>query len=127
MESSYEKGDIVEGIVTNVLNYGIFVHIDADTTGMIHISEVVNGFVIDINQHASIGQTLILKVLDVDKEKNQLKLSLRSAPKQFHHHYKNRRSRNLIQKRKLLPPDKIGFTSLQMQLPQWIKESLNND
>ena len=126
MLSNYEKGDIVEGIVTNVLPYGVFVHIDAETTGLIHISEIKNGFVSDINKFASVGQRLIVKVLEVDHDRKQLKLSLKSAPKQINH-YRSRHSRNLTQKKQLLPPNKIGFASLEAKLPEWVKESLNND
>lgn len=126
MEELYRPGDVVEGIVTNVLPYGIFVHIDAQTTGLIHISEIVHGYVSDIHHFGHIGQRVIVKILDVDTDKKQLKLSLKSAPKQVKYQ-RLRRHRYNVLKKQLLPTSRIGFESLKKQLPQWVKEYQKND
>ena len=45
----YEKGKIVTGHVTGIEKYGIFVNLDEFYSGLIHISEISDGFVKDIN------------------------------------------------------------------------------
>ncbi len=122
----YKKGDIVEGIITNIVSYGGFVYIDHETTGLIHISQVVNGFVSDIHRFLNIGQRVYCKVLEVDEEKNQLKLSLKNIPKNAKPR-SQRRERANVKPSVLLPKGNIGFSSLARQLPEWIKEKSNND
>lgn len=122
----YKKGDIVEGIITNVVNYGAFVHVDASTTGLIHISEITHGFVDDIYRYVAVGERVNLKVVDVDEQKQQLKLSLKGAPRNYKT-YRKRRSRILTQKKDLVPKSKIGFESLEQKMPEWIKEQIKHD
>lgn len=81
MNLLYKKNDVVEGIVTNVTSYGAFVLIDTHTSGLIHISEVTSGFVNDIHQFLSTGQRVYCRVLSVDEDRNQLKLSLKHVSK----------------------------------------------
>lgn len=122
----YKKDDIVEGIVTNILPYGGFVHIDHETTGLIHISQLYHGYVNDIYRFLNIGQRVYCKVIDVDLEKNQLKLTLKNIPKNAKPR-SQRREKNLVKPEKLLPESKIGFSSLASKLPLWIKEKKHND
>lgn len=121
----YKKDDIVEGIITNIVPYGGFVHIDHETTGLIHISQLTNGFVSDINRFLSIGKRVYCKVIEVDHEKNQLKLTLRNVPKNAKPR-SQKRDRTRLKPELLLPDNKIGFSSLAAQLPTWIKEHLND-
>lgn len=116
----------MEGIVTNVVPYGCFVHVDENTTGLIHISEITHGFVSNIHEYANIGQRMYVKVLDVDGDRNQLRLSLKGAPKQVVAR-RTRRPRFAYQKKQLLPPSRIGFNSIEEKMPQWIKEYQFND
>lgn len=121
----YKKDDIVEGIVTNILPYGGFVHIDHETTGLIHISQLYNGYVADIYRFLNIGQRVFCKVIDVDEDKKQLKLTLKNIPKNAKP--RSQRREKMIKPEKLLPSNKIGFSSLAAALPQWIKEKKEND
>ena len=54
----YEKGKIVTGQVTGIEKYGIFVTLDEYYSGLIHISEICDGYVNDINSVANIGETI---------------------------------------------------------------------
>ena len=119
----YKKDDIVEGIITNIVPYGGFVHIDHETTGLIHISQLYNGYVSDIYRFLNIGQRVFCKVIDVDKERNQLKLTLKNVPKNARPR-NQRREKALVKPERLLPPNKIGFASLAQALPKWIKEEI---
>lgn len=122
----YKRDDIVEGIITNIVAYGGFVYIDHETTGLIHISQLTNGFVNDIHRFLNIGQRVYCKVIEVDQEKNQLKLSLKNIPKNVKPR-NQRRERINLKPHLLIPQGKIGFSSLASKLPQWIKEKTNYD
>lgn len=74
--TDFEPGMIVEGEVTNVAKFGAFVRLGADEEGLIHISEIANEFVADINTFVQSGQKLQVKVLGRNS-KGKLDLSLR--------------------------------------------------
>lgn len=71
-------GEIVEGKVTSITNFGAFVVFPDGKSGMIHISEVSDGFVKDINAFLKVGQSVRVKVCSVD-EKGRIALSLKKA------------------------------------------------
>ena len=57
--NKYRKEQIVEGVVTGIEDYGIFVNIDNEYTGLIHISEISDDFVRNINDYVNKGDILI--------------------------------------------------------------------
>lgn len=65
---SIETGSEVEGKVTGITNYGAFVDLGQNRVGLIHISQVADSFVSDINQHLKIGDIVKVKVLGCTKE-----------------------------------------------------------
>ena len=70
-------GSIVEGVVTGITGFGVFVKLPDEKVGMVHISEVAEGYVKDINDHLKIGDTVKVKILGIDGEK--ISLSIRKA------------------------------------------------
>jgi hypothetical protein len=60
-----EVGKIYEGTVTGITKFGAFVELEKGTTGMVHISEVANTYVNDINEHITQGQQVKVKVLSL--------------------------------------------------------------
>jgi protein Tex len=71
-------GMMVNGVVTNITNFGVFVNIGVHDDGLIHISELTdNGFVNDPRQVLSLGQELNVRVLSVDIDKKQISLSMK--------------------------------------------------
>ena len=73
-------GDILEGKVKTITNFGAFVSLPENKTGMVHISEVANTFVSDIRQHVTEGQDV--KVMVIGTENGKINLSMkRLAPK----------------------------------------------
>lgn len=109
---TYQEGDIIEGTVTGISEYGAFIHVDATYSGLIHISEISNSFVKNIEDYVSIGESILCEVLDVDKEVHHLKLSIKDI------NYK------LVPKYGKIKDTKTGFKSLQMKLPIWMREKL---
>src|SRR5699024_10076259 len=64
---SIEVGSKVEGKVTGITNFGAFVELEKNTTGLVHISEVADSYVKDINEYLKVGETVTVKVINVEK------------------------------------------------------------
>ena len=72
-----EPGMILEGVVTNVTNFGAFVDVGVHQDGLVHISEMADHFVRDPNEEAKVGQIVKVKVLSVDQDLKRIALSMR--------------------------------------------------
>jgi len=70
------EGQLLPGIVNNITNFGCFVDIGIKESGLIHISNLSDTFVKDVNEHVSLHQQLIVKVLQVDIERKRIQLAL---------------------------------------------------
>lgn len=67
-------GAILEGTVKTITNFGAFVALPDNKTGMVHISEVANTYVSDIRQHLSEGQEVKVMVIGIDGGKINLSI-----------------------------------------------------
>ena len=76
--TKYKVGSTVTGNVTGIEKYGAFVSLDDYYSGLIHISEISDNFVRDINKFVNIGETIKVKVLDTDDETFHVKLSIKN-------------------------------------------------
>ena len=74
-----EVGSIVDGKVTRLAAFGAFVALEGGKTGMIHISEVSAGFVRDLHDYLTEGQTVRVKVIKND-ENRRISLSMKQVP-----------------------------------------------
>lgn len=79
MSDKFEVGSIVEGKVTKIKPFGALVALDDQTQGLVHISQVANGFVKDINDHLAIGDVVKVKILSIEKESGKISLSIRET------------------------------------------------
>lgn len=77
--SQLKEGQIVEGTVTNVTNFGAFVDIGVHQDGLIHLSELSNTFVKNAAEVISVGDQVKVKVIGVDKERKRISLSKKQA------------------------------------------------
>ena len=68
-------GTILEGKVKSITNFGAFVALPENKTGMVHISEVANAYVSDIRQHLTEGQDV--KVVVIGNENGKVNLSIK--------------------------------------------------
>ena len=68
-------GAILEGKVKSITNFGAFVALPENRTGMVHISEVANSYVSDIRQHLTEGQDV--KVMVIGTESGKINLSIK--------------------------------------------------
>ena len=72
-------GDIIEGTVTKIVNFGAFVRVREGLEGLIHISELSHQRVAHPGDVVHEGQTIKLKVISLDSERHRLGLSLKQA------------------------------------------------
>ncbi len=109
----YKVGKVVKGTVTGIETYGIFISLDEFYNGLIHISEVSNDFVPNLNEYVRVGDVIFVKILEVDEELFQLKLSIKNI------NYKRVRKKYS----KILETN-LGFNTLKYNLPIWIEKNL---
>lgn len=110
------KGRILKGVVTGIEPYGVFVQFDDYYSGLIHISEISEGFVRDPGDYVKVGEIINVKIIDVDDHMGHLKLSIKNIQ------YKEKK----ITKRRKIQETSLGFKTLSYKLSFWIEESLKN-
>jgi len=70
-------GMILEGVVSNVANFGAFVDIGVHQDGLVHISELTNKFIDDPRKVVKAGEIVTVKVIEVDTERKRISLSMK--------------------------------------------------
>lgn len=73
-----EVGAIVSGSVTGITNFGAFVELETGQTGLVHISEVADAYVKNINDYLKMGDRVTTKVVNIDG-RGKIGLSIRQA------------------------------------------------
>lgn len=72
-----EIGMVLEGVVSNITNFGAFVDVGVHQDGLVHISALANRFVKDPHQILKPGQIVTVKVVELDRERKRIGLSMR--------------------------------------------------
>ncbi|WP_251575474.1 S1 domain-containing RNA-binding protein [Limosilactobacillus agrestimuris] len=103
---SVEVGAKVSGKVSGITNFGAFVDLDDNQTGLVHISQISNNYVKDIHDVLSVGDTVTVKVTKVGDD-GKIALSMKDAEEHhhdegrgehhrnnFHHEHRERRNNN---------------------------------
>ncbi|NLP36396.1 MAG: S1 RNA-binding domain-containing protein [Firmicutes bacterium] len=85
-------GAIVEGVVTGITHFGAFVQLASGETGLVHISEVANTYVKDINDHLQKKDKVKVKILSVDSN-GKIGLSIKQALEENRRGSHNKNSR----------------------------------
>ncbi len=109
----YKVGDVITCIVSGIEPYGIFVSVDKKYSGLIHISEISNEFVRNINDYVKLEEKIFCKIIDIDENTHQMKLSIKDID--YAHSGLEREYIDTEQ----------GFQSLKEKLPIWMEEKLN--
>ena len=105
--------DIIEATVTGIQKYGAFVLINGKYDGLIHISEISSGYVRNINDYIKIKDKIYAQVVDIDRENDKFKLSIKNID------YRN--------DGKIINNDdnfSNGFEPLKNHLDLWINEKI---
>ena len=71
-------GAVLEGKVTGITKFGAFVSLEGGKSGLVHISEIANTFVSDINEHLQLGQTVRVRVINIGDD-GKINLSIKRA------------------------------------------------
>ncbi len=103
-------GDVVLGEVTGILDYGFFVKINEQINGLVHISEISNGYVNNIMEYVKEGDKVVCEVMEVLDNGTKLRLAIK------HNNYK------LTDKYDDDAIFDMGFKPLKDKLPEWVNE-----
>lgn len=113
-----KEGNLIIGKVNKVRPYGLFISFDDGVNGLLHISEISDKYIRDIEKFATVGDEIKVKILDIDLNNNFLRVSykqVRDEDKYCSHDSNQKR----------IPKGNVGdFTQLQEKLPEWIQETL---
>ena len=71
IHENYEVGQVVNGKVVQIKEYGAFVELEPGLDGLVHISEVANKRVSDIAEELEVGQAVEAKILDIDTREKE--------------------------------------------------------
>lgn len=71
-----KEGQLLPGIVNNITAFGCFVDVGIKESGLIHVSNLSDSFVKDVNEHVHLHQQIIVKVLSVDLPRKRIQLQL---------------------------------------------------
>lgn len=93
MNNHYKSGQHVKVKVTGIQPYGAFVETPDNTEGLIHISEIMNDYVHNLNRFLSEGQIVKAKILSIDEE-GKLNLSLKDND--YFKNYERKKEKNLF-------------------------------
>jgi small subunit ribosomal protein S1 len=77
VEERYEVGQVIEGVITNVVDFGAFACIEEGLEGLIHISELAEGQFLHPRNVVSEGEKVVARILNIDGPARRLGLSLR--------------------------------------------------
>ena len=75
----YQPGQVVKGVVTKITNFGVFVSLEDDLEGLLHISELSDHKVDNPEEEVAVGQEIEVKVLRVDRQDRKIGLSRKRA------------------------------------------------
>ncbi|MBU0278032.1 MULTISPECIES: S1 RNA-binding domain-containing protein [unclassified Gemella] len=110
----YRSGDIIKAKVTAIKHYGAFIQTKDGTQGLIHISEIDNSFIVDINYYLKVGEIIEVKVLSFRDGRINASLNFNKNRKKILG--KNNENLNIIQ-------FKYGFETLKNNLELWQKKA----
>lgn len=76
-----EVGTVVEGKITSIAKFGAFVLLPEGKSGLVHISEIANAYVSDVNDFVQVGQSVKVRVLNISED-GKINLSIKRAEEQ---------------------------------------------
>lgn len=136
MSEKIVVGSIVEGKVIRVKPFGAIVALDGNVSGLVHISQISNTFVQDINEHIKVGDTVKVKVVSVDEETNRISLSIKEAlpkeerPERKPQNFKHRDNKNSDGGRNFSDTAKTQASTpesdFEEKMKAWLKQANEN-
>lgn len=80
LAEKYKPGDLIEGTVTKVLDFGAFVELPEGVEGLVHVSEIGYSTTGTPQEVVKAGEEVLVRILDIDKERERISLSMRKVP-----------------------------------------------
>ena len=114
MVKEYKEGSIVVGTVTGIKDYGIFVKLDNNNSGLIHISEIGNHYIEDLNKYVTQNELIRVRIVEKTSE-NMLKLSIKNVDYRITKRHGSR-----------IKETPGGFKNLALHLDYWISKELES-
>ncbi|MGM8211949.1 S1 domain-containing post-transcriptional regulator GSP13 [Virgibacillus sp. W0430] len=126
MTNNLEVGQIITGKVTGIQPYGAFVTVSDNIQGLVHISEVTNGFVNDINEHLNVGDEVNVKIIQIDEASNKISLSIRATEEPAAASAEKTTNKK-APKLNPVEEESPGFHTLKDKLEDWLKQSTERE
>ena len=117
----YQIGEIIEGTIINIRDFGAIMIFNDGKKGLLHISEVANVFIRNIHKYLRIGKTYQVKVIGIEPD-GFLKLSMSKISEEE----KNEYHKNGVKKVKI-DPEFIDYSALKEKLDECIKKEKENE
>ena len=113
----FEIGELVIGKVETIRPYAVFMSFSDGRSGLLHISEISDAYIRDIDKYASVGDMIKVLIIDIDENNGFLRVSLKKVPEEeFYSTHENL-------KRNHVDVSSDEFSSLAKKLPEWIEET----
>ena len=114
----YEVGELIIGKVESVKPYALFLVFEDGSKGLLHISEISDSYIRDIEKFGTIGDEMRVKILSIDVHNGFMRVSYKQVPQEDRY---NTHSNDL---RRVPDFGKESFKVLEEHLPGWIEETL---
>lgn len=114
----YQVGDLIIGKITSVKPYALFLSFEGGSNGLLHISELSDSYIRDIEKYGSVGDEIKVKVISIDEANGFLRVSYKRVPEE------ERFSTHVNEARIYLEESEKDFSELEKKLPIWIEETL---
>lgn len=79
VDERYEPGQLIEGVITNVVSFGAFTRLEEGLEGLIHVSELAEGSFLHPRNVVQEGEKVVARVLSIDSRRRRMALSLRQV------------------------------------------------
>ncbi len=114
----YEVGQLIIGKVTKVKPFALFMEFDDGVQGLLHISEISDSYIRDIERYGTVGDELKVQIVSIDESNGFLRVSLKKVPpaEAYSTHNNNMRNAPIC--------EEGDFQALQDHLDEWIQSTL---
>lgn len=121
MNPKYEVGHIIEGTVLELRKYGAILVLEDETRGLLHISEISDRYIHNIEKFVQVGRTYHVKIIEINEEGKFLKVSLKQITMEERLDYKTG-----ARKRFQVDEKEIDFSPLEKSLTTWTEGQISN-
>lgn len=111
-------GDLIIGKVNQIRPYALFLTFENGQNGLLHISELSDNYIRDIEKYGSVGDEIKVKVLSIDPSNGFLRVSYKAIPEEERYNTHDDSKHSFAQF------DEADFEDLEAKIPEWIEATL---